>query len=168
MVGELLAAARGSLREVQRILSDEGLRFMELRDAPWGVGVAVAFGQADYVVISVMAGNEHVVYLTSGILRDVVGDRLTILNACNRFTRDNVATPFFLHDADAGSDLLVQQAVVRPLLQQAPGYLVALVRNLPAVAAEARPQLASGGISGSLYQWTEDDVARLLLRSTMA
>jgi len=77
--------------------------------------------------------------ITSGILNDIKHDRLAALEASN--TLDNTAYPVYLHDAEVGWALLVQQTHMIEILLDLPGYFNNCVRALPRVVIEYRKSI---------------------------
>ena len=106
---DLLAAAKMALEHIKYLTAQVGLKYVELPEAPVGVGIAVAFGGTRYAVLSVMGGgSEGQLDIASGILRDIQQDRVTALSLCNGMVRDNQAYPIYLHDAPMCWDILVE------------------------------------------------------------
>jgi hypothetical protein len=165
---DFLLPALQQLDRIKRLLERLSLRYENLPPLIVGGGVAVPVTASEYCVVSISAGgNENVLNITIGILRDIVRqDRLGVLDACNTRTRDNSAYPLFLHDAEAGWDILMQTRLPVNLLTEAPGFLDSLIRNLPLLAADHRIELQRqfGGIA---YQWESADLYRLGIRSLM-
>jgi hypothetical protein len=144
------------------------LKFVELEPAIFGVGIAVGFGDNDFVVMAIAGGgSENQVSLSCGVLRDVRQDRLLVLHECNRLTQNNPAYPFYLHDAEIGWDVLTTVTFPLNLLLDTPKFLGGVLRGLPQVAAEGRTQLLSEEVGGLPYAWDRNDLQRLLLRSLL-
>ena len=161
-------APQATLERLKPVINRLGLRDLELQPAPFGVGLAVGFGDTGFTVVSVAGGgNEGHVSLSCGVLRDVRQDRLLVLDACNRLTRDRAAYPFFLHDAQVGWDVLLQTSFPAQVLHDAPAFLDAMLRGLPQVAQEGREQLLDSQVGGVAYEWAPADLQRLLIRSQM-
>jgi hypothetical protein len=99
------------------------------------------------------------------VLRDINQDPLTALTMCNARNQGTTAYPFFLHDADSGWDILVQQTHPIQLLFNVPQFFSACLRAVPEVAAEAQEEFLEGNLWGRPYHWNLEDVERLLLRS---
>lgn len=75
---DLLAAAKATLERIKSLTTQVGLKYVELPEAPVGVGIAISFSGTKYTVLSVMGGgSESQVNITSGILRDIKQDRVT-------------------------------------------------------------------------------------------
>lgn len=162
---DLVDPARPALARAERVLSARGLTTTPLPDVPFGVGFGVAFSGGTYSVVSVGAGgNESIVQLSVGVLKDLQKHRLEILDECNSLTRDNTAYPYFLHDADAGWDVLLQVRLPVQLVESGSSYFAALVEQLPQYVVPARNKLQQLA-AGSPYEWTADDTSRLLIRS---
>src|SRR5688500_19286268 len=65
-------APQATLERIKPVINRLGLRYLELQPAPFGVGLAVGFGETGFVVVSVAGGgNESHVSLSCGVLRDV-------------------------------------------------------------------------------------------------
>lgn len=110
MVSDLTDIAKQQLNRIRVALNEAGLKYLDIPNDVFGAGIAVAFSQTDYVILSVMAGGmESQLLLTSGILKDIARDRLEALEACNKFNKSNTAFPVFLHDAEVGWAVIVQQ-----------------------------------------------------------
>lgn len=163
----ILGRAIAQMDRVKAALAQAGLRFVEIGTG-FAAGVAVAFGDGGYTVLSVMGGgSEGVLNLTSGAARRVSGDRLRILEICNGLTRNNAFFPVYLHDADAGWDVLVQQRFPVGMLLADPAALGSFVAALPVVARSAREKLLEAGLAGQALRWNDEDVRELLIRSVM-
>lgn len=164
---DLAGPARPTLALVLSLLRNRGLRYTELGDIFLGVGAAVRGPGAGYCVLSVGAGgNELVVNLTIGVLKDIDQNRLAALDACNRLTRDNAAYPYFLHDASTGWDVLMQVRLPVGVVVDAVEYFLDLIVELPGVAGASQAQLV-GELGGVAYTWSDPDIQRLLLRSLL-
>ncbi len=146
-----------------------GLKYVELPVPPIGAGIAVGFGDAGYVILSVLGGgNEGKLMITSGILKNIKQDRLTALNACNFFTSGNSLFPVFLHDAESGWSLLMQLTYPVELLLDNPDYFAMIVRTTTQVAAQHRTEFPGKfDLGGQPWEWTADDLGMLLLKSLM-
>lgn len=166
---EFHGAAQRSLDRLKHVVGGTlGLSFLELDPAMFGVGIAVGFGDTDFIELVVAGGgNENSVTLSCGVLRSVRQDRLLVLHECNRLTQDRPAYPFFLHDAEIGWDVHVATGFPLPLLLNTPDFLGMMIRGLPQVAAAGREQLLAEGVGGVPYRWERNDLQQLLLRSLM-
>lgn len=163
-IGRFLLPAVEQLDRVKAALTVD---FTDLGHALVGVGVGVRSADGDFLVLSVAAGgSEHTLNLTAGLLKDVEHDRLAVLDVCNSLTRDNAAYPMFLHDAEAGWDIVVQQRYPVDLLVRSPRLLAELATDLPVVAAAGRARCRQAGVVGEPYTWP-DDGKRLLFRSLL-
>ncbi len=164
--GEMLAQALAQLNRVKAALAETGLRFVDIGTS-FAVGVGVGFEDTGYAVLSILSGSEGVVNVTAGVLKGASGDRLRILDICNKLTSDNPSYPVFLHDAEAGSHLLVQQRFLIGMLLADASAVRALTEAIPAVAKSAREQFIEAGLGGQAHQWNEADVHELLIRSVL-
>lgn len=164
-----IALPRQQLARIKVLCSQVGLDVVDLPEQFIGVGVAASFGPADYVVLSVMGGGvENVLMITSGILKDIRQDRLTALNACNYFNSSNTAYPVYLHDAEAGWALIMQQTIPIDLLLDNPEYFNVTAHHLPRAVAEYRQTIAEKwDIEGQPWAWNGQDLSSLLVRSMM-
>lgn len=165
---DLLAAAKATLERVKSLTVQIGLKYVELPEAPVGVGIAVAFGGTRYTVLSVMGGgSEGQLYITAGILRDIQQDRLTALGLCNGMVRENPAYPIYLHEAPMGWDILVSNMLSIRVLFESPTFFANAVRALPLVADNVRPKFWEANLGGRPFSWNSEDLNRLLLVSML-
>jgi hypothetical protein len=166
-VEELIALAKSQLGQIKALCAQVGLKYVELPDDVFGPGVGIGFGEAGYVVLSVMGGgNEGKLMITSGILKDIKQDRLTALTACNALTSGNTLFPVYLHDARNGWSVLMQLTYTINLLLDNPEYFSLVVRSTPQMAAEHRAEIAEKyDLGGQPWQWTAEDLSMLLTKS---
>lgn len=165
---DLLGAAKATLERVKALTTQVGLKYVELPEAPVGVGIAVGFGETQYTVLSVMGGgNEGQLNLTAGVLRDIQQDRLKALDLCNGLVRDNPAYPTYLHEAQIGWDILVGNIFPVSLLVGAPAFFANSVRALPKMADSIRPEFVQAQLGGEPFRWDDDGLNRLLLVSML-
>jgi hypothetical protein len=169
LVVDLADVAKQQLNRIKIPLKHAGLKYLEIPNDLFGAGIAVAFGQADYVILSVMAGGlEGQLLLTCGILKDIEHNRLEALEACNKFNQSNTAYPVFLHDAEIGWAVIMQQTHPIEVLLDSPDYLLTLVRSLPQIARQYRGTLAENpNVGGQPWVLDDKDVNSLLIRSMM-
>jgi hypothetical protein len=166
---ELVALAAQQLERIKVHCRQSELKYAELPAELIGVGIAIGFGQTDYVILSVPGGgNENQVMITSGILNNIAQDRLTALEAANFFTQNNTAYPVYLHDAPIGWALLMQQTHPVELLLDMPQYFNSRIRALPKVVREYRQTVGEKwNLAGRPWEWTAEDHKGLLIRSMM-
>lgn len=166
---ELVALAKQQLERVKVLCAQSGLKYVDLPPEFVGVGIAIGFGQSDYVILSILGGgSENQLMITSGILTDIKRDRLAALEAANHFTQNNTAYPVYLHDAEIGWALLVQQTHPIELLLDVPQYFNNCVRALPRVVIEYRKAIPEKwDLGGRPWEWTPEDHKSLLIRSMM-
>ena len=165
---DLLADAVRGLDRVKALASRIGLRYAELQPCPFGLGIAAAWSETRFVLMSTAAGGgSDQVYLTCGVLRDIHPDRLAALDACNSLTRDNPAYPMFLHDAEAGWGILMQTSLNIPLIERVPDLFEVTCRGLPELAEQRRTALLGKNLGGSPFRWSGDDLQQLLIRSVV-
>ena len=164
---ELIALAKSQLGRIKALCDQIGLKYVELPDDVFGAGLAVGFGEAGYVVLSVMGGgSESKLMITSGILKDIKQDRLAALNACNSFTSANTLFPVYLHDAGNGWSLLMQLTYTIDLLLDNPEYFSLVVRTTPQMSTQHCAEVAEKyDLGGQPWQWTAEDLSMLLTKS---
>jgi len=165
---EILGGARETLEKVKPLVTQLGMKYVELPDSVTAVGIAVPFSETQYSMLAVMGGgNEGQLYITAGVLRDIQQDRLAILKICNHMVGDNPAYPIYLHDAQIGWDILVSNMFPISLVFDVPKYFANAVRALPIIAESARSTFAEANLGGQPFRWNADDLNRLLTVSTM-
>lgn len=163
---DILGAAKVTLERIKSLTAQVGLKYIELPEAPVGVGIAVGFGENQFTVLSVMGGgNEGALNLTAGVLRDIQQDRLKALDLCNGLVRDNPAYPTYLHDAQIGWDVLVGNMYPVSLLIEVPTFFATSVRALPKMADSIRSEFVEAGLGGQPFHFDDDGLQRLLLVS---
>lgn len=165
---DLLTAAKATLGRIKSLTTQVGLKYVELPEAPVGVGIAVGFGETQYSVLSVMGGgSEGQLNIAAGVLRNIQQDRAKALELCNGMVRDNPAYPIYLHEAQIGWDILVANVFPVPLLVEAPNFFANSVRALPKVADIVRPKFTEAGLGGQSFLWDDEGLERLLLVSML-
>ena len=165
---DLLAAAKETLERIKLLTNQVGLKYVELPEAPLGVGIAIVFAETQYTVLAVMGGgNENQLNVTSGILRDIRQDRLTALSLCNGMVRDNPAYPIYLHDAPMGWDILVSNVFSIRMLFESPTFFANAVHALPIVADNVRPKFWEANLGGQPFNWNAEDLNRLMMVSML-
>ncbi len=167
---ELTELARQQVERLKVLCTQSGLKYQELAPTFMGEGIEIGLREIDWVVVSVGGGgNENQVMVTSGVLYDIVRDRNMALEAANYFTSNNTAYPVYLHDADAGWSLLMQQTFPVELAMDVPSFFVNVsVKALPQVVANYRQTAAEKwALGGRPWQWSPEDHANLLFRSMM-
>jgi len=185
-MNEVLAEAWQQLEIVKQMVAATGQTFVELDPSPVGVGLALAWSDSQFIVLSIQGGgNEQQLFLTSGVLRDIgpIGEPcLAALMACNRKTADNSAFPFYINELrgleaighevspEAGQDVLIQQRYPLQLLIDVPPFFEYCIsrESLPAETDRARNEFAATSeIGGTPFSWNPEDVTRLLNRSLL-
>lgn len=167
---ELIELAKQQLERVKVLCTQSGLKYVELAPTFMGAGVAVGFGETDYVVLSVAGGgNENQLQITSGVLNEIKQDRAQALEAANYFTSNNAAYPVYLHDAEVGWALLMQQIFPVELLLDVPAFFTNFcVKALPQVVVQYRQTVAEKwDLGGRPWEWNPQDHNSLLIRSMM-
>lgn len=166
---EILPAAKQQLEKIKALCSHSALKYVDLPPEVMGVGIAIGFGQTDYVILSILGGDSsNQLMITSGIFTEIKRNRAAALEAANHFTRDNTAYPVYLHDADIGWALLMQQTHSIELLLEVPQYFNNCVRGLPQVVIEYRNIISENwDLGGRPWEWAPEDHKALLIRSMM-
>jgi hypothetical protein len=161
-------AASRQLDRLQEAVRAIGLKTGEVRETPFGVGFGVAWSDTRFSVVS--ATYEETVgfiYVTAGVLKAVPQARRPLLEVCNGLTRDNPLFPAFLHDAEAGWDVLLSARSPVEVLMSQPAFFRLLLEYGPGTAELALERFAAEGIStAERHTWSED-VPRLIIRSVM-
>jgi hypothetical protein len=168
-MSDLLDMARQQLERVKLLTTQCGLKYLEQAPFPLGVGIGVAFEETQYVVVTIMGGDSsNQCSITSGVLRDITKDRLRALDACNHRNQANAAYPFFVHEAELGWDILLQQTFPLQILFAVPSFYANCVQALPLVTADARIDFEENwSLGGIAYSWSDEDVRRLFIRSML-
>ncbi len=166
---ELVALAKQQLERVKVLCTQSGLKYVDLPSGLMGVGIAIGFGQTDYVILSILGGgSENQLMITSGVITDIKRERLAALEAANYFNQNNTAYPVYLHDAEIGWALIMQQTHPIELLLDVPEYFTNCVRALPRVVIEYRNTIPERwDLGGRPWEWTAEDHKALLIRSMM-
>ena len=160
-----LALATQRLDMVKAKLAAFGLQHGDVPDLGRGVGVAVGFAEDSFTVLTVGGGGaEGAVNVNAGVLADVGGDRLAVLEAVNALTRQNTFYPAYLSDADGWAVNLGQKQHLSALLAN-DDLFRGMVVNLPAIAAQHRSPLTDAGLTGRAFRWTDADIRTVALNS---
>jgi hypothetical protein len=162
-VDDLFGDARNAIKEIGQLTNRVGLQFADVPDGVVSVGIAIAFGETDFVLASIMGGDESQVSLSCGVRRDVKQDQLAALTLCNYLTRNRPAYPIYLHEAPIGWDILLSTGFPLQVLLNSPAFYKALVLGLPEVVEEARTTADEDGLGGEPYRWNAEDLHRLLI-----
>jgi len=159
--------ARRALEKLEVTVGGLGLKVHVLPECPFGVGFGVAWSETRFSVVSV--NFEESVYqanVVAGVLKDVPQLREPILDACNSMTRDHPLFATYLHDAEAGWDILIGQRMPIDLLVAESQFFAQVLKHNPVQAEGAIQKLAEAGInSSSRHMWNAEDSGRLLIRS---
>ena len=166
---ELLEPARAQMRRVMALATQVGLHHVDLGECAIGVGVGIPFDETHVVLLSISGGgNESQLLITSGVVRDIGPDDLGALRFCNDKTRDNPSLPCFVHQAEVGTDVLLQLRHPVNVLLATPQWFRSLVEAMPPYTDGVRRDLAEkAGVGGQPYRWDGEDLHRLLLRSML-
>jgi len=154
---------------VAATLRSLGIDYVELGGHLVGEGLAVSWAEDNYVVLA--SNSEGLLYLSSGALWDVSGDRLATLEACNDFTHEFASPAMFLFDDedDTGkpwrSSVLLQQKYPVRLVKDVPPFFAAALETMRELTPRAREMLAERGMKGTPYQATQH--ARLLFEQCL-
>jgi hypothetical protein len=162
---DFYAPVEESLQGLRKLLTQQGLHFVDLSGIALAQGVAMAWSGGGFLTLSIGPGSPHTVLITAGVLKDVERDHLAVLEACNYRNQTNPAYCFFLHDAEVGWDVLLQHSFPLQLLVDVPLFLEANLEPTTVIAAEARLEFGEKGVGGTAYAWSEEDAERLLVRS---
>ena len=106
-VSDFLADANAQLDRLRNVVTQLGLKYVELNPVATGVGFAVPFGESDYVVVAVAGGgSEGTAYITSGVFRDINQDERGVPHEVERARPDFATmgiygTPYRLAEQDA-------------------------------------------------------------------
>jgi hypothetical protein len=163
MPSDLLRDAELNLTRLKDALTAVSLKYADIEPSATAVAVGVAFGDTDFVVVTISGPpNDTTAYLTTPILKDLDhDDRPDILEVCNELTGNNAAFPTFLHDAEIGWDVLIQDSLPVQVLVDVPAFFHSCVTALPPAAEYGRTKFGEKGIRGDLYRWNQIDVDRL-------
>jgi hypothetical protein len=162
---EVLAHER-QLDRIRQLATDRGYKFADLTHGlALMASIGIAFGETEYVLLGIMMGAPEKLYITSGVLRNIRQDRLAALEACNARTRGNPGFPCFFGDGPEW-DIVLQQAHLVELMFRAPAYFDLCVEEVPNAVNSFREVLAEADLGGSPFHWREDDLERLVQRST--
>jgi hypothetical protein len=158
-------AAHDSLARTTQLLEHLGLQYVSME--PWSaaIGAALAWGETEFLVLSVSFGSPGTLYITAGVLKDLQQEALPILTLCNQRNQNNPAYCVFLHDAEAGWDVLIQHSFPVQLLLDVPPFFKASLEPTTGAAAEARAEFSELGLGGMPHRWCDEDRKRLLMRS---
>jgi hypothetical protein len=167
--GDLFGKANAQMDRVKSALGKLALTYHDMGVVVVGVGVCVPFGEEGFTALSVSGGgSEGLLHLTSGVLKNVrQDDKLRILEMCNAETSNNSTFPTYLHAANAGWDILVQQRIWANMLLNDGDAFKAFIQMMPQVAKERRDKFIAAGVVGESYAWNEDDLHRLVARSML-
>lgn len=166
-----LIEAQSQKGRLMAVTTQLGLRCVSLDDVPVGTGFALQWAsegnEERIVVVTIPGGEARTAYITSGVLADVQqDDRLALLEVCNSRVSENAALPVYLHDADAGWDILVQTVFPVELLVDVPPFFGSVLKSVPLAAETIRERLRTDARAGGRpYEW--QDLDRLLLRSLL-
>ena len=149
---------------VSATLRSLNIDYTELGSHLAGEGLLVSWDEHNYIVLA--TNREGLLFISSGVLFSLNGDRLAALEACNNFTLDFVNPAMFLYEDedDTGkpwrSSVLLQQKYPVQLIKDVPPFFRAALETMRELTPQARQMLAERGIEGTPYHSTQH--ARLL------
>lgn len=157
-----------SLNEIRHALSAAGLKYAEPGPFVMGGGVAVAWSETFYAMLSIANFLDQQFCITYGVLRDIERDRRAALELCNRHNQNLAAYPVYLHDAENGWDIVQQNVLPMQVLRDAPGFVFGFYLSGESVIVdELREKAAEAGLGGRPYTWDQEGIQRLLARSLL-
>jgi hypothetical protein len=155
-----------SVDEIRSALASAGLKYVDVGGHFMGTGVAVAWADTFFAVLSVANFVDQQFSITYGVLRDVQRDKPIVLEYCNQHNQGFAAYPVYLHDAENGWDILQQNVLPMQILRDAPDFVLGFyMGGSSQVVEDLREKASEVGLGGLPYQWTEEDAGRLLARS---
>lgn len=157
-----------SVDEIRRTLASAGLQYVEAGRFVMGSGVAVAWSETFFAMMSVGNFLDQQLNITYGVLKNIERNRTTALEFCNRHNQDLSAYPTYLHDAENGWDILQQNVLPMQVLRDAPAFVVGFyLGGSSQIVDDLRSNAREAGLGGEPYYWNEEDVQRLLAKSLM-
>jgi hypothetical protein len=164
-IDQLWTSTLEQLNRLQALAEQCGFASTQLSNTPSAAHTAIVLGETEFVVLSMEVGADGLLFLSSGVLRDITADKLTALEGCNACTRSRPAYPCFLAPADGplGCDVIIQQAHPTQLLFEAPGFFKHSIESSPDVTRNTRERLLALG--GYPFGWTEEEARRLAARA---
>ncbi len=158
----------GSLNEVRQALTVAGIKHVDVPKFVMGGGVAVAWSDDFFAVMSVANFNDQEIKITYGVLRNINQDRLSALEYCNLHNQNFVTYPTYLHDAENGWDIILQNVLPLQILRDSPEFVVGFyLHGSSEVIDDLRTKAAELGLGGQPYRWNDEDASRLLAKSLM-
>lgn len=116
-------------------------------------------------MISFLVGQPGMVYVTGGVSIQPIAERLTILETLNQAAANNPTFSPFVHGAIR--DVLVQTKLPAETFLNFPPLLDLLVSAVPAVVQGTCNDLATAGVLGDFYGWSNQNLTRLAVHSVM-
>jgi hypothetical protein len=157
-----------SLDEVRRTLSAAGVKYVDAGGFVMGSGVAVAWSETFYAILSIANFLDQQLNITYGVLRHINQDRLAALEFCNLHNQNMAAYPTYLHDAENGWDILQQNVLPLQILLEAPQFVLGFyLDGSSQTVDDLRAKAAERNLGGEPCRWNSDDVHRLLAKSLM-
>jgi hypothetical protein len=158
----------GSLNEIRQTLTRAGLKYVDADRFVMGGGVAVAWSETFFVMLSVANFLDEQLNITYGVLRNINQDRLAALEYCNLHNQNFSAYPAYLHDAENGWDILQQNVLPLQILRESPQFVLGFyLGGSSQIVDDLRAKATEVGLGGEPYRWNEEDVNRLLAKSLM-
>ncbi len=167
-IDEAQQRVAASLNEIRQTLTQAGLKYIDAAPFVMGGGVAVAWSESFFAMLSVANFLDQQLNITYGVLRNINQDRLAALDYCNRHNQNLAAYPTYLHDAENGWDVLQQNVLPMQVLRDAPQFVLGFyLGGSSQIVDELRAKAVEQGLGGVPYQWNDEDVNRLLATSLM-
>jgi hypothetical protein len=163
-----LDRAQHNLAALRALAETGGFACSDVVGPPFAVRFCVGEpGLRRFVMVSVLAfhDGEHMVVLTTPVLKDVTQRRSRVLELCNEITLEDPALPCVLLQTDEGADVLIKQRYPYDMLVAAPDFFRGMLAGLPSAAAVVRERAADVGVIGPTYEWSAADFWRLATRS---
>lgn len=159
---------QATLNEIRQALTAAGLKYVDAGHFVMGAGVAVAWADGLYALLSVANFLDNQFSITYGVVRDIHMDRPAALELCNRHNQNIAAYPAYLHDAQNGWDILQQNVLPLQVLRDAPQFVFGFyLTGNPQIVDGLRSQAVAAGLGGQPYRWDQENLGRLLPRSLL-
>jgi hypothetical protein len=157
-----------SLNEIRQALTQGGLKYLDAGPFVMGGGVAVAWSDTFFAMLSFGNFLDQQLNITYGVLRNINQDRLGALEYCNLYNQNFAAYPTYLHDAENGWDVLQQNVLPMQVLRDAPQFVLGFhLGGSAQIVDDLRAKAVERGLGGVPYRWNDEDVNQLLAKSLM-
>lgn len=155
-----------SLNEIRQRLAKANLKYIEAGPFGMGGGVAIAWSETFFAMLSVARYLDQQFNITYGVLRNINQDRQGALECCNLHNQQLTSYPAYLHDADNGWDIIQQNVLPLQILREAPQFVLGFyLGGSSKIVDNLRTQAVERGLGGEPYRWNDEDVNRLLAKS---